>query len=65
MYPAKQDHYDNAVKYAALISEVLHKHEVKPIPSKLFPHGLESVKDGFEYMQAGKVCYPIRPSRRR
>lgn len=55
MYPAKQDHYDNAVKYAALISEVLHKHEVKPIPSKLFPHGLESVKDGFEYMQAGKV----------
>ncbi|KZT12690.1 GroES-like protein [Laetiporus sulphureus 93-53] len=53
--PAYPEHYRNAVKYSKLISTLLAKSVLKPCTIRVFPHGLESVHDGFEYMKAGKV----------
>lgn len=38
---------------------------LRPNPIKLMPHGLASVKEGFEYMMSGKVQFVLhflRPS---
>ncbi|KAF8192402.1 dehydrogenase [Mycena galopus ATCC 62051] len=49
------EHYQNAKTYAKLISEVLSRGTVKPVPVRLYPHGLASVQQGFEDMKDGKV----------
>ncbi|KAF8192412.1 dehydrogenase [Mycena galopus ATCC 62051] len=51
------EHYQNAKTYARLISEVLvlSRGTVKPVPVRLYPHGLASVQQGFEDMKDGKV----------
>lgn len=53
--PRNREHYEIGVKYAQLVSEILAKYPIKPVPIKLYAHGLASVVDGFEYMRAGKV----------
>ncbi|KAJ7661573.1 chaperonin 10-like protein [Mycena polygramma] len=52
---AKPEHYDNAKKYCELISEVLSSFVIKPVPVRLYPHGLSSVGAGFDDMRAGKI----------
>ncbi|KAH9914755.1 chaperonin 10-like protein [Fomitopsis serialis] len=54
-YPAVEEHRQSAMEYAKLISALLAKGKLKPVPVKVFPNGLQSVHDGFEYMGAGKV----------
>lgn len=49
------DHYENAVKYAALITKVISTVPIQPISMKLYQHGLASVSEGLQYMQDGKV----------
>lgn len=39
-----------------LLNEALAAGKLKPGPIRIFPKGLESVLDGFEYMRKGKVC---------
>lgn len=54
-FPANPEHRRNAATYAKMISALLFKNAIKPVPVKLLPHGLGSVSDGFEYASAGKV----------
>ncbi|KAJ7910296.1 chaperonin 10-like protein [Mycena leptocephala] len=54
-FPANPEHHENAKIYCKLISNVLASGAVKPIPVRLYPHGLASVCDGLEDMKAGKV----------
>lgn len=56
--------YERGVKYAAIISEVLAKFPLKPVPVKLYPRGLADVAEGLEYMRSGKVCEFGSKSRR-
>ncbi|PCH33721.1 dehydrogenase [Wolfiporia cocos MD-104 SS10] len=55
VFPASEEHHKNAGQYAKLIAEVIAKIPIKSIPVNIFPNGLLSVADGFEYMKAGKV----------
>lgn len=50
------ENYENAVKFAVMVSEVLARYPIIPVPVKLYPRGLADVAEGFEYMKAGKVC---------
>ncbi|KAH9840915.1 chaperonin 10-like protein [Rhodofomes roseus] len=54
-HPAVEEDHQSAVEYAQLISKLLSQGKIKHTRINLFPHGLQSVKDGFEYMGAGKV----------
>ncbi|KAF7348025.1 GroES-like protein [Mycena sanguinolenta] len=54
-FPANQEHHENAKMYCELIAEVLRRGTLKPVPLRLYPHGLASVQEGFEDMKAGKV----------
>ncbi|KAJ7839262.1 chaperonin 10-like protein [Mycena olivaceomarginata] len=54
-FPQNSEHHENAKMYCKLISEVLSKHTIKPVPLRLYPNGLASVELGFEDMKAGKV----------
>ncbi|TDL22505.1 zinc-binding oxidoreductase ToxD [Rickenella mellea] len=53
--PADAGAYELGKKFSKLISDVLATGKVKPIPVKLMPNGLASVKEGFEYMKEGHV----------
>ena len=55
--PAHPDQYDFGIKSAKLLSDILAAGKLKPGPIKMMTNGLASVKDGFEYMQSGKVSY--------
>ncbi|KAJ7292444.1 chaperonin 10-like protein [Mycena rebaudengoi] len=54
-FPANAEHYVNAKGYCKMVSEVLSTLPVKPVPVRLYPYGLASVREGFEDMKAGKV----------
>ncbi|KAF8205830.1 chaperonin 10-like protein [Mycena galopus ATCC 62051] len=54
-FPANTEHYENAKIYCKMVSEILSILPVKPVPIRLYPHGLASVQEGFEDMKAGKV----------
>lgn len=54
-FPANPEHRKNAAVYCKLIEGVVAKSGLKPNPTRMFPHGLASIPDGFEYMRAGKV----------
>ncbi|KAJ7628925.1 chaperonin 10-like protein [Roridomyces roridus] len=54
-YPQNADHYENGKVYAKLIAELLDRGALKPVPMRLYPHGLASVKEGLEDMKDGKV----------
>lgn len=47
--------YKFGVESAKLLSELLATNKLKPGPIRVLPNGLESIKDGFEYMKSGKV----------
>ncbi|KAJ3490197.1 hypothetical protein NLJ89_g11455 [Agrocybe chaxingu] len=49
------EHYENAVKYNAMISEILARKMLKFGAVKVFPKGLASVEEGFAYMKTGKI----------
>ena len=53
--PANQEAYAFGIRSTKLLSDLLTASKLKPGPIKLFPNGLASVKDGFEYMKSGKV----------
>ena len=53
--PADPDQYKFGVQSAKLLSDLLAAGKFKHGPIKLMPRGLASVKEGFEYMQNGKV----------
>ncbi|PPQ73131.1 hypothetical protein CVT26_014953 [Gymnopilus dilepis] len=48
-------HYQNAVMYNRMISEMLEKNMLKFGAIKVLPNGLASVQDGIEYMKSGKI----------
>jgi len=52
---AKPEHYEFGVKASALLNELLAKKKLLPSRTKIFPHGLASIKEGFQYMMDGKV----------
>ncbi|KAF7363152.1 GroES-like protein [Mycena venus] len=54
-FPRNLEHYENAKTYAKLISRVLSLGTVKPVPVRLYPHGLASVQEGLEDMKDGKI----------
>ncbi|KAJ7174130.1 chaperonin 10-like protein [Mycena crocata] len=54
-FPASVEHHENAKGYCKLISEMLSKGQIKPVPLRLYAHGLASVQEGMEDMKAGKV----------
>ncbi|KAK7042169.1 dehydrogenase [Favolaschia claudopus] len=54
-FPQSTEHYENAKGYCKLISEVIATGKIKPVPLRLYPNGLASVKDGFEDMKTGTV----------
>ncbi|KAJ7157752.1 chaperonin 10-like protein, partial [Mycena filopes] len=49
------EHHENAKSYCKLISEVLSSGKIKPVPVRLYPHGIASVIEGLKDMKAGKV----------
>lgn len=49
--------YKFGIQSAKLLTDLLAAEKLKPIPIKLMPNGLASVKEGFEYMQSGKVRF--------
>ncbi|CAA7270506.1 unnamed protein product [Cyclocybe aegerita] len=53
------EHYENAIKYNAMISAMLARKMLKFSAVKVFPKGLASVEEGFAYMMAGKVLTPL------
>ncbi|OCH86705.1 GroES-like protein [Obba rivulosa] len=55
VFPANPEHRKNASMYCKLIEEVVSRFGLKPNPARIFPHGLASIPDGFEYMRSGKV----------
>ncbi|KAE9390166.1 GroES-like protein [Gymnopus androsaceus JB14] len=52
---AHQAHYENAIKYAALVTKLISTVPIQTIAMKVYPKGLESVSEGFQYMQDGRV----------
>jgi len=48
-------HYLNGIEYNKMITQMLAKKMLKLGAIKIFPKGLASVQDGFEYMMTGKV----------
>ncbi|EMD35666.1 hypothetical protein CERSUDRAFT_157554 [Gelatoporia subvermispora B] len=55
VFPADQEHRKNAPVYCRLIQEVITCFGLKATPVRIFPYGLASVSDGFEYMRSGKL----------
>lgn len=53
--PADPEQYKFGVQSAKLLTDLLDSGKVRPSPIKLMPNGLASVKEGFEYMENGKV----------
>ena len=53
--PADLGQYDFGIRSAKLLSELLESEKVRPGAVMLMAKGLASVKEGFEYMEAGKV----------
>ena len=56
--PADPGKHEFGVKAARLLTELLAAGKIRPGPTKLMPNGLRSVKEGFEYMENGKVMHP-------
>ncbi|KAJ6466073.1 chaperonin 10-like protein [Mycena vitilis] len=54
-FPANKEHYENAKIYCEMISQLLSRGALKPVPVRLYPDGLSSVHAGFEDMKAGMV----------
>lgn len=50
-----RSHYDNAVFYNSMITQLLAKNLIKFSAVKRIPRGLAGVEDGFAYMISGKV----------
>jgi len=50
-----RSHYDNAVFYNSMITQLLAKNLLKFSAVKRIPRGLAGVEDGFAYMISGKV----------
>ncbi|KAF9567210.1 GroES-like protein [Agrocybe pediades] len=48
-------HYLNGIQYNRMITDMLAKKMLKLGAVKVFPNGLASVQDGFEYMMTGKI----------
>ncbi|KAK7442941.1 hypothetical protein VKT23_015885 [Stygiomarasmius scandens] len=55
IHEARPDHYENATRYCEMVSKIIMDFPIKPVPVKLYPHGLASVQEGFDYMKSGKV----------
>ncbi|KAE9394815.1 hypothetical protein BT96DRAFT_1046944, partial [Gymnopus androsaceus JB14] len=55
MFEAHQARYDNAMKYAALVTKLISTVPIQTIAIKVYPKGLERVSEGFQYMQDGRV----------
>ncbi|EIN05801.1 alcohol dehydrogenase [Punctularia strigosozonata HHB-11173 SS5] len=53
--PAIPEDREQMVGWMPKITELLANGKVKPCQIKLWPGGLDAVKDGFEYMKSGKV----------
>ena len=53
--PADPEQYEFGVRSAKLLTELLVSEKVRPGAVMLMAKGLASVKEGFEYMEAGKV----------
>lgn len=45
----------NAERYFKMVAHILATLPIKPVPVRLYPHGLASVQQGFEDMKSGKV----------
>ncbi|KAI0040741.1 GroES-like protein [Auriscalpium vulgare] len=45
----------NSIKQGKLLSDILALGKIRPMPTLIFPKGLASVQEGFEFMKAGKV----------
>ncbi|KAF8168615.1 hypothetical protein K438DRAFT_1774675 [Mycena galopus ATCC 62051] len=58
-FPGNKEHYENAKLYCQMVFELLRRDALKPIPVRIYPHGLSSVQAGFEDMKAGKITYRI------
>ncbi|KAJ7619692.1 chaperonin 10-like protein [Roridomyces roridus] len=54
-FPANAEHYENGRSYCRLVSHLLAKDLLKPVPIRLYPDGLASVHQGLEDMQNGKI----------
>ncbi|KAJ7192840.1 chaperonin 10-like protein [Mycena pura] len=54
-FPANSGHLENAITYCEMLSTILARKALRPIPVRMYPHGLASVRVGFEDMKAGKV----------
>jgi len=55
IWPAKASHREFGIKASKLLSSLLADGKLKPSKINVFPKGLASVGDGFEYMKSGKV----------
>jgi hypothetical protein len=53
--PARPDLYNKAKEWCIMLSELLAEGKPHTIPTNIFPRGLESVQDGFDYMLGGNV----------
>ncbi|KDR73163.1 hypothetical protein GALMADRAFT_72578 [Galerina marginata CBS 339.88] len=49
------EHYENAIDYNRMISDMLSKNMLKLGAIKIFPMGLASVQEGVDYMMTGKI----------
>lgn len=63
-YPAIPEDRHHMAQFLKKIPELVKSGAVKPNPVKLWPGGLESVKEGFNYLKEGrnsgeKVVYRI------
>ncbi|KAG8709096.1 hypothetical protein FRC09_000863 [Ceratobasidium sp. 395] len=54
-FPASAEDYNHMASWMPKLTELVNAGKVKPNPVKLWPGGLEAVKDGFQYMREGKV----------
>ncbi|KAJ7054979.1 chaperonin 10-like protein [Mycena amicta] len=54
-FPAHQEHYENGKTYCKLISDLLFRGALRPVPMRLYPHGLASVRSGLQDMKDGKI----------
>lgn len=53
------DHFEDAAKYATLLTKLIASVPIQNVMVRLYPDGLQSVREGFQYMQEGMVRAPL------
>jgi hypothetical protein len=52
---AKPAHHATGVSWCKFLTNLLAQGKLKCVPVTVYPHGLESVQEGLQYMMDGKV----------